>query len=210
MKRTIIAVSMFVLFAFVVVGLAQAGIMDLPNKLTIKQINAISILDKPQNVLRILVTFDNASENSVRIRKGSFKVFMNPESKDYLTEDKRKSLHSGCKKLKPNRRLYLGNAKIGYGSDVKSNFAARLRYFEIAPQTQTDTILEIPLKMHEVERQLLIYRLINYMGYPDSTKKILLEGKAKVGLGVEKGWAYQEIELELNFVPKIQREVLME
>ena len=208
MKKFTTLIAVLVLFSLPLNALAASfELLALHDNITIQSIDSIRIIDTPRPTLRILATFKNESERTVRMKNGDFMISIVPD-KNFKADEMIAAL-GVSPKLAPDTELILGNAKIGAGKTAKSKFAASLKHFELQSNSETKTILEIQLPPSEPERHRKITHLINYIGLPGAFKHISMIGKTTIGIGGAKGWAYQDLSLlELYYVPTMQSQVL--
>lgn len=60
-----------------------------------------------------------------------------------------------------------------------------------------------------MQRKIVIYKLINYLGLPGANKDIALVGNADVGLSIKDKWDYSALKFEwLIYKPKVKSEHL--
>jgi hypothetical protein len=70
-------------------------------------------------------------------------------------------------------------------------------------------VLVGPKTEETIDRLTAVYNII---GDPIAMVKMIVKGKAEVGLQLPKGWIFEQgrrLELELIFTPQVQREILM-
>ncbi len=185
------------------------NIIDLQDSLYVKSIGAMQITDFSDPSLRIIMTLQNDSDKTVRIKNGEFKIYITP-NKNY----KEDALHSRLgenSRIIPQKSLEVGMSKVGVGNEESSYIVTRLSSFEIGKTNSKTAIFEIPLPKIPKERYELVKKLVNIIGLPGSFKKIEMVGKATIGINGARGWTYQDMSLlELSYVPQIQSEVLFQ
>ena len=197
-----------VLFGWCIPGTSMGlDMLSVSDNLFIESIDAIRIINAPKPVLRVIATFKNSSERDIRIKSGYFNLSIVPNTSG-LDDGIIKYL-GGETEVQPTRVLHLGQAKMGTGNKELSYYVSELNYFEINAVSSKPGILEIMLPMGEPDRNLLINRLINYIGLPGSFESISMQGKVTLGFGGKRGWAYQDLSLlELHYEPSLQEQVL--
>jgi hypothetical protein len=133
--------------------------------------------------LRVITILSNENAESLRIRNGEFEV----------------SFDRGPK-LAP---IVLGRTTVG-----SQDFPGKK-----GNQGGTGTMILVievgPRNDETLDRILAMYNII---GDPDSTLKMVVKGKAEVGLELPRGWVFEQgrrVELELNFSPQVQRIILL-
>jgi len=215
MKRTTMIISIILLLIFAVTpNVMCKDLMEVAGQLSIESIGALRVVNEPKSSLRGILTFTNASTEKIRVKNGEFILTLNPCNIGFGEEVKGIPVEflGGEEPLLPNVRLVLGSASIGKGNSLSSYIASELPYLEIESQSDKSIILDIKWPQDETTRYEKLCHLTNYLGQPDSVKKITLQGKTQIGLqsvtGTH-GWVYQEVEVELKFIPKIQPKVVL-
>ena len=207
-KKIMLVVSCLFVSCVMVSPAISFDILALHDNLYIKSIDSLRITNSPDPVIRIIMTLQNDTDKTVRVKNGKFRVYINPNPN--YEEDAIHQKLGGAYEILPKHRLKLGSSKIAFGSEERSYVVTQLSNFEIAKGVSKSAIFEIPLSNKTLkDRYRLVLRLINYIGLPGSFSNIEMVGAATVGIKGTRGWAYQDLSLlELNYIPKLQSEVL--
>ena len=201
----ILSAALMLVGASAAFGLDWTGIQD---KLVIKSINALHIIDSPKHALRVLVTIDNSTDSTLRIKNGEFKLSLHPSS-DFVSKEALKAMDPNG--IPPTEELYLGKARVAQGKKEGSFFAAEVSALEIPAMSQKLTILDVDLPQDDKSRLELLTKLVNFVGLPTSFRSINMMGRASIGTGGDRGWVYQDsLLMELYYKPQLQRELLFE
>jgi hypothetical protein len=136
-------------------------------------------------VLEVEITFQNKNPDAVKLRNGVFQT---------LIETKEKG---------QDAKIDIGNTTM---DEVEVPGAANKK----TPGTVTkQTRVMLGPKNDATVAKLL--RLWNVMGNPAAPMVMVLKGTAEVGVKLPKGWVFEQgntYEMELRFLPTVQRKVL--
>ena len=208
-KKSMLVLSCLWIMIVAVPSAMSFDILALHDNLYVKSIDALRITSSGQPTLNILMTLQNDSDKTVRIKNGLFKIVIKPNNA-YKVDEAHGKL-AGNYSLTPFKQLPLGVSKIAVGSDENTYYVSRLENFEVNQGSAKTAIFQIPLPTSPDQRYAMIVKLVNYIGLPGSFSKIEMVGKATVGVKGTRGWAYQDLSLlELFYIPKLQSEVLFE
>ena len=176
----------FLMFFALASGICLAQI-DTQKTLSNLDITAIQKMQVEKTVtgytLRVITILSNENAESLRLRNGEFEV----------------SFDRGPK-LTP---IVLGRTAVasqdfpGKKGDKDGTGAMEL---VVAVGPKNDETLDRILAMY------------NIVGDPDSNLKMVVKGKAEIGLQLPRGWVFEQgrkVELELNFSPQVQRIILL-
>ncbi len=209
MKKTLILASVYLFFLTGVIPSRHAGIMTLSDSISIKSVNLLCITKSPY-VLKVALTLENESDQNISVRNGQFYVIINPEnehSRPIPKSLKKMIANMGDDdQIFPNTKLELGKTNpVSFDLEgCKLNDEGHC----VKPG-QACVKVEIALPGYVGERDYIIYKLLNYIGFPGSRKQICLIGDVEAGVKGKEGEKYTKIKLELYYKPpKIQSEVL--
>lgn len=187
-----------------------SGMMTLSENISIKSVSALRLLNSP-DMLKIILTLQNESDQKISVRNGRFHVIINPESvrSRQLPASMKEMLANlgGNDSVLPDTKLDLGKTNpVSFEIRACGEFGENR---ECMRPAQTAVSVEIPLPSYSAEKDHIILKLLNYMGFPGSRKEIALLGNVEVGTKGEDGERRGKLKLELYYAPpKIQSEVL--
>ncbi len=214
--KTTLFFAFFTFFLSTVSPSDATDFMSLANGISIKSVNVVRISESP-DVLKVILTFNNENKQKIRIREGRFQVIINPKNEPPMElSENEKSLSclkdmisnlGGGSHIFPDSKLNLGKTNpinnFEIEGCIKFDEDGRCEKPGQRP-VQTD----IPLPRSLMEKEQIIYKLINYLGLPAANKAVSLLGDVRVEVKEEGKWIYQKLKLELYYKPKVQSESL--
>jgi len=207
-------VLIILLFFFMMISISTgADIMTLSENVSIKSVIALRVIEAPP-VLKIILTLRNESDQKISVKNAQFEVIINPEnSSPMLLPDEPDSLKKmvselgGKSDILPDSKLELGKTDpVSFDLEPCNSFDSKGNC--ISPG-EADMEVNISLPDYDKERNLIIYKLLNYIGLPGSRKEICLIGNIEAALQGKEGKKYGRFNMELYYKPpRIQSEVL--
>ncbi len=113
----------------------------------------------------------------------------------------------GNSDILPDSKLELGKTDpVSFDLEACKSFDSKCNCINPG---EADMEVNISLPDYDRDRNLIIYKLLNYIGLPGSRKEICLIGNVEGGLQGKEGKKYGKINVELYYKPpRIQSEVL--
>lgn len=155
-------------------------------KIDMVSLNKVQVIETENAyLLEVDITFQNKNQDAVKLRNGAFRGAI--ESKQQKQEVK----------------IDIGDATIdeleipGASNRKSAGTAVKGLTIMLGPKDQESTAKMV--------------RLWNVLGDPSAPMTLILKGTAEVGVKLPKGWIFEQgksYELELRFVPTVQRRVL--
>jgi len=155
-------------------------------KIDMVSLNKVQVIEtETAYLLEVAITFQNKNPDAVKLRNGSFRGTIETKAKkDDVTID-------------------IGDATM---DELEIPGAANRKSTGSAVKEVT-----IMLGPKDSETTAKMVRLWNVLGDPSAPMTLVLKGTAEVGVKLPKGWVFEQgksYELELRFVPTVQRRVL--
>lgn len=180
-------ITAVILFLMLATGVCMAQV-DVPKTLGnvdvygIKKFEIKSTVDEHNErdfTLYLAATTTNANPESLKLRNGEFEVIFQGQD---------------------GRPLLLGRTKV----------AEHVMSGKTGNQAGRDEMgMNVRLGPRDQETVQKILEIINIIGNPDAVVRILIRGKAEVGMKLPRGWVYEQgkkFEIELVFTPEKQRD----
>ncbi len=185
----------------------------LSESISVKAVNALRVTASPW-VLTVILTLENDNSRKISVRNGQFDVILNPENTPCaVISEKTSSVKKMLANLGsddsilPDTSLKLGKTEpFGFEIEGCADFEVEGR---CRKPGQASVKIDIRLPAYAEEKDHIICKLLNYIGFPGSRKEISLTGSVEAGVVGKEGTNYGKVNLELYYKPpKIQSEVL--
>ena len=179
----LISIFLFLLFA-AGTCLAQIDIQKTLANLDIVAVKKMQVEKSAQGyTLRLITILSNTNAESLRLRNGEFEL----------------SFDRG-----PN----LTPIVLGRTTVASQDFPGKKG--DQGGTGSMELVVTVgPRNEETLDRVLAMY---NIVGDPAALLQIIVKGRAEVGLQLPRGWVFEQgkkVELELNFTPQVQREVVL-
>ncbi len=206
--------GLLLIFFFIGGSLSRSSdITTVSDSISVKSVNALRVTASPW-MLTVILTLENENSKKISVRNGQFYVILNPEStpcslisENTLSLKKMLANLGGDDSILPDTKLDMGKTEpISFEIDGCAEFDSESR---CKKPGQASVKIDIPLPAYAEEKNHIICKLLNYIGFPGSRKEISLSGNVEAGVVGKEGTNYGKINLELYYKsPKIQSEVL--
>jgi len=204
------------LFIFFFIGSSlsrSSDIMTISDSISVKSVNALRVTASPW-MLTVILTLENENIKKISVRNAQLDMILNPENRHCsLISEKTSSLKKmlansgGDDSILPDTSLKLGKTEpFGFEIEGCADFEVEGR---CRKPGQASVKIDIRLPAYSEEKNYIICKLLNYIGFPGSRKEISLSGSVEAGVIGKEGTNYGKVNLELYYnPPKIQSEVL--
>lgn len=190
-----------------------SDVMMLSDSISVKSVNALRVTASPC-MLTVILTLENENSKKISVRNGRLYVILNPENTPCsLISENPSSLKKMLANLDDDDSI-LPDTKLNLGKTEPINFeiegcAESDSEGRCQKPGQADVRIDIRLPDYAEEKNHIICKLLNYIGFPGSRKEISLSGSVEAGVAGKEGTNYGKVNLELYYKPpKIQSEVL--
>lgn len=148
------------------------------NKMQMRESDSAYILD-------VEVTFENKGQDALKLRNGVFQTSIDTKEKDQ-------------------------DVKLDLGGTTVDEIVIPGAKTRKTPGTVTKMV-SITMGPKDSATIAKLFRLWNVLGNPSAAMVMVLKGTAEIGVQIPKGWAFEQgksYEVELHFLPTVQRKVL--
>ncbi|OQX27167.1 MAG: hypothetical protein BWK80_06645 [Desulfobacteraceae bacterium IS3] len=191
----------------------SSDITTLSDCISVKSVNALRVTASPW-LLTVILTLENENKEMIGVRNGRLDMVINPENtpcgvfSEKTSSSKKMLANLGSDdSILPDTKLNLGKTEpISFEIEGCAEFDSKGR---CKKPGQASVKIAIRLPAYAEEKNYIICKLFNYIGFPGSRKEISLRGSVEAGLLRKEGTNYGKVNLELYYKPpKIQSEVL--